>query len=146
MEEGRDIKTNIYSLMNDGRNTALSTVIEEFNKTWNEITFNTTTCIGTIVSRIYELLNYGEDLNGSFSSSKDSKTNMSMSANLTTTYTFQEIFNMYGVRDNKNFRTNPESELNEFYTAKRLGKIKPEKAGGDVIPKSIEKIAFLHYF
>lgn len=120
--------------MNDGRNTSLSTVIEEFNKTWNQITFNTTTCIGTIISKIYELLNYGEDLNGSFSSSKDSKTNMSMSANLTTTYTFQEIFNMYGIRDNKNFRTNPESELKDFYTAKRLGKIKPDKAGGDVIP------------
>lgn len=123
--------------MNDGQNSTLSTVIEGFNKTWNGITFNTTTCIASVISRIYEILNYGEDLSGSFSSSsKEPKTNMSMSANLTATYTFEEIFKKYDIDSNKNLRTNTESKLEDFYTSKRLGKIKPEK-GGDIIPKSI---------
>lgn len=98
--------------MNDGTNSSLSTVIEEFNKIWNGITFNTSTCIATIISRIYELLNYGDDLSSSFSSSsKDVKTNMSISSNLTTTFTFEEVFKRYDVDGNKNIRTNPESRL-----------------------------------
>jgi len=123
--------------MNDGTNSSLSTVIEEFNKTWNGITFNTTTCIATIINRIYELLNYGDDLSGSFSSSsKEPKANMSMNASFTNTFTFEEVFKRYDIDGNRNLRTNPESRLQEFYTTKRLGKIKPEK-GGEIIPKNI---------
>lgn len=79
-------------------------------------------------------------------SSKDIKTSMSKNANITGIYTFEEIFRRYDIDGNKNLRTNPESRLQEFYTPERLDKIKPEKGDKDIIPKSIEKIAFLHYF
>lgn len=79
-------------------------------------------------------------------SSKEIKTSMSKNANITITYTFEEIFRRYDIDGNKNLRTNSESILQEFYTPERLDKIKPEKGDKDIIPKSIEKIAFLHYF
>jgi hypothetical protein len=49
----------MYKLMNGTNNEYLSTVIEEFTKTWSNATFSACTCIGTVIKRIYESLDYG---------------------------------------------------------------------------------------